>query len=122
MSKPIGEFNELDCLRALVARQWGVDPNNGYIGGGGGSGIVTGIPETRTVTQNASTTSPYTIPAGWLSYTMEMSSDFTGTVNGIARTGAATPSISDYAAPGNTGPAIAVVRTAGNYTITEGRV
>lgn len=103
------------------------------MGTGGGSGIpmtpptvngvkVVGVQETRSVTKNAATDATYTIPVGSLSYLVEFSSDFVGTVNGIARAGASISDVSDAAQPNNTLPAIAITRSAGNFTVTIGGV
>lgn len=138
----------LDGLRVLIKDisakiySWpviicGVDSNGNPVpfgaspaSGGGGGGIpvtpptvngvkVVGIQEARNygTPQTAATA---TIAAGALSVLIEFSSDFVGTIGGIARTGAAQVAYSDVAQPGNTLPAYAITRSAGTYTITTG--
>lgn len=118
MGKPIGDYKEIDCLRALVAKAYGVGAN-GEIGGNGGS--VTGIQETRTLTKQASEEASYTIPAGSVGYTIKLSVDFVGTHLGDDVTGEENATIADNPQPGNTLPEIPITRTAGKFSVIENR-
>lgn len=77
---------------------------------------VVGITETRTY-QNALTTTPNSISAGKIGFTILFSSDFVGTIGGIPFTGATQAAYSDSAQPGNLLPAVAITRSAGTYSI-----
>lgn len=70
MAKPIGEFNELDCLRAIVAGQLGVDSNGNVVfnypssGGGGSSGVVIRYPSGTLSVFSKTAGQTETIPVG----------------------------------------------------------
>lgn len=83
-------------------------------GSSGSGGIVLGGKQ-ETDTWSVKTNS-YTVPAGALSIGFSPSSDFVGTVQGVAWTGAMGP-ISRVAQPGNTLPAFVVVLTSGTNFI-----
>lgn len=82
-----------------------------------GSSTGGGVAETRTYSTGLTTT-PNIIAAGKLGVTVLFSSDFVGTVGGIAFTGATAVSYSDsIIQPGDTLPAITVTCSAGSYSL-----
>lgn len=117
MSKSIGEMNELDCLRWLVAVAGGPSGPSG----GGSSSPVSGIQELRPAAAATSGLSGNnTIPAGALSVLVLLSSDFVGAVNGLPVLGS-DRSYRDSSKPGNTLPAIPITSSAGTYSYAVGR-
>lgn len=109
MSKPIGQMNELDCLRIMVAGWFGVNPTNGTIpfdpSEGGGQLVI----------QSSAVTSGGTVMAGALSVSFVTSSDFSGTINGAAFPASASKSFN--APNGASLPSIAYTRSAGTLYI-----
>lgn len=90
--------------------------SDGNPAGNVGATKVAGIQETRGYT-SAITTTPNSIPAGKLGFTILFSSDFVGTVGGIAYSGATQAAYSDAAQPGNTLPSVAITCSAGSYSV-----
>lgn len=131
---PGADGNGIALSETMTNATWGAATTLGGVSaslqvtGAGGGGIpfipptvngvtVVGVQETRPVLKNAATDATYTIAAGYLAVTILFSSDFAGTVLGVAVSGASTTAYNDASKPGNTLPAIAVTRSAGTYSI-----